>query len=753
MQASGIRGDPFASVPDPKFTFQHEGFRRLAAELLFSRMSDRRGLALVEGLTGSGKTTLLVHLAADSKLASGTLSIAAHDRLRPVQLIDLCCRALSLEESDLPAGDDLDVWVETFAKAVASRKRREGSLLLLVDRGEHLSEECVDCLIMLSDIKLGGRKLVHPILTLDSEDENMPLPDAFSGQETAIAFRYWLGPMAASEVGEYVRHRLKRVGYRGDELFPDEAIEELARCSGALPGRINAICKEILSEINASLANQASKELILRITGTLGFDSLSQPVIETLPDTLPAPEPEKVESNVQSHNEGTSLVPGEGAWDLSVDDLVPDLEEVIEEAEGRGRPNRWLQMARSVVGWVCSTVARLSERSEESNRVRWIRYVLVGSVLTVGVFTLAFMGGRLLGPESPGDLERSIQATLPSDLELQVSELSERLSEVEQERDRLEQSLAASQVMDDEVSAATAESLPTDETVSLETQKALSKLGYDPGPLDGDAKGKTRAAIRRYQEDHRLAVTGEPSPSLLAHMIAFQRLKDAVVLYHEKDYSGAVAAYDAVLELQPKDPEARMYRALALLQLGQYASGITDFQDLAGQVESVPAARFPPARVYYIQERLRSLGFDTGRIDGRFDEATAKAIEAYQRVQGLPLDAMPSLSLLQHLEAYRFHVDAIMAYRKGEIENAIEIYSLVLTLAPDDPQAFFNRGLAFKRLGRLREARQDYDNAIVLNPRMAKAYYDRGNIFLAEGQYIDALKDYARAISRWAGIS
>ena len=111
------------------------------------------------------------------------------------------------------------------------------------------------------------------------------------------------------------------------------------------------------------------------------------------------------------------------------------------------------------------------------------------------------------------------------------------------------------------------------------------------------------------------------------------------------------------------------------------------------------------------------------------------------------------MSLLQHLEAYRFHVDAIMAYRKGEIENAIEIYSLVLTLAPDDPQAFFNRGLAFKRLGRLREARQDYDNAIVLNPKMAKAYYDRGNIFLAEGQYIDALKDYARAISRWAGIS
>ena len=126
LQVPGVRGDPFAAVPDPKFTFQHEGFRRLAAELLFSRMSDRRGLALVEGLAGSGKTTLLVHLAADPKLTSGTVSIAAHERLKPTQMIELCCRALDLDESVLPEDDQIDSWIESFAKAVAERKRREG---------------------------------------------------------------------------------------------------------------------------------------------------------------------------------------------------------------------------------------------------------------------------------------------------------------------------------------------------------------------------------------------------------------------------------------------------------------------------------------------------------------------------------------------------------------------------------------------------------------------------------------------------
>jgi len=49
-------------------------------------------------------------------------------------------------------------------------------------------------------------------------------------------------------------------------------------------------------------------------------------------------------------------------------------------------------------------------------------------------------------------------------------------------------------------------------------QRTLNELGYDAGPVDGRMGGKTRSAIRDYQADHDLAVTGQPSQDLLEHL-------------------------------------------------------------------------------------------------------------------------------------------------------------------------------------------------------------------------------------------
>ena len=46
-------------------------------------------------------------------------------------------------------------------------------------------------------------------------------------------------------------------------------------------------------------------------------------------------------------------------------------------------------------------------------------------------------------------------------------------------------------------------------------QSALKALGYDPGPLDGVMGRKARAALRQYQQDHRLPADGYPTPEML----------------------------------------------------------------------------------------------------------------------------------------------------------------------------------------------------------------------------------------------
>ena len=208
-----------------------------------------------------------------------------------------------------------------------------------------------------------------------------------------------------------------------------------------------------------------------------------------------------------------------------------------------------------------------------------------------------------------------------------------------------------------------------------------------------------------------------------------------------------------MLALQPNDPDARMFRGLTYLRMGDFQAGLGDLKGAEDVTASSASARYTRARVYFIQERLWGLGFDPGQRDGKFGEMTARAISAYQRVQGLPLDPEPTRELLRHLETYSFHVKAVAAYRAGDYDEAVEIYTLVLSLSPDDAEAHFNRGLAYKKLGRYNMAHQDYDNAIVLDPGMAKAYYDRANIHIREGRFAEATKDYGKALMRWVGFS
>jgi hypothetical protein len=54
--------------------------------------------------------------------------------------------------------------------------------------------------------------------------------------------------------------------------------------------------------------------------------------------------------------------------------------------------------------------------------------------------------------------------------------------------------------------------VPTGDVIWI--QRRLKDLGYYAGPIDGDAGGATRRAIREYQADQGLAQTGMPTPEL-----------------------------------------------------------------------------------------------------------------------------------------------------------------------------------------------------------------------------------------------
>jgi lipoprotein NlpI len=68
-------------------------------------------------------------------------------------------------------------------------------------------------------------------------------------------------------------------------------------------------------------------------------------------------------------------------------------------------------------------------------------------------------------------------------------------------------------------------------------------------------------------------------------------------------------------------------------------------------------------------------------------------------------------------------------------------------MKPDDPVAYYNRGLARGRLNDYSGAIKDFDRVIELNPEYKEAYYNRGiaNFFI--GRQHDACYDWRKAHS------
>lgn len=144
------------------------------------------------------------------------------------------------------------------------------------------------------------------------------------------------------------------------------------------------------------------------------------------------------------------------------------------------------------------------------------------------------------------------------------------------------------------------------------TQRRLNALGYQAGEVDGILGPRTRSALRAWQADAGLAVTGELTPA------AIERLETART---------APAAADLT--------EAEMRR------MGMLSSAVRN-----------------------VQRQLKEAGYDVGPVDGVPGPRTRAAIRRYQQAQDLPATGRISSSLLAQLEqeeTREYEVEAILA--------------------------------------------------------------------------------------------
>ena len=84
---------------------------------------------------------------------------------------------------------------------------------------------------------------------------------------------------------------------------------------------------------------------------------------------------------------------------------------------------------------------------------------------------------------------------------------------------------------------------------------------------------------------------------------------------------------------------------------------------------------------------------------------------------------------------------------QGDRDHAMELYSKVIELRPDQALAYYKRGNLLRDRDQLEPALADYDRAITLNPRYAYALCNRGVVLTRLNRQKAALESYDQALA------
>lgn len=237
----GLTALPFQLTPDPRFFFQSSVHRRAVAHLMFG-IEQSEGFIVVTGEVGAGKTTILGHLLATldtSKVVAAKVvstNLQAEDTLRSV------ASAFRLEFQ----GSDKATLLRRIEDFLVSNYSRGLRTLLLIDEAQNLSPAALEELRMLSNFQVGAKVPLQSFLLGQPQfRRTLANPDLEQFRQRIIA-SYHLGPMGEAETAEYVRHRLKMVGWTSKPVVTDAAMTEIFRNTDGVPRRINVLCSRVL---------------------------------------------------------------------------------------------------------------------------------------------------------------------------------------------------------------------------------------------------------------------------------------------------------------------------------------------------------------------------------------------------------------------------------------------------------------------------------------------------------------------------
>jgi peptidoglycan hydrolase-like protein with peptidoglycan-binding domain len=188
-----------------------------------------------------------------------------------------------------------------------------------------------------------------------------------------------------------------------------------------------------------------------------------------------------------------------------------------------------------------------------------------------------------------------------------------------------------------------------------EAQTELRRRGYAINAITGTANAETVTAVRQYQADARLPITGEVSDGLLQQLRSVSADSGAIYRAQVKQVQTALnaagyAAGPADGALGPRSRAAigRYQSDNNLAATGEVNAELLASLNIASEGQP-PVNAASAVTIRQVKEELRAHGYTVGDSNGTLDLATRQAIRTYQGDAGLEVTGEVTTALLEHL--------------------------------------------------------------------------------------------------------
>lgn len=240
----GLTELPFRITPDTSFAYSVQHHQEALNTLLLA-LNQGEGFVKISGEVGTGKTLLCRRLLQ-------TLGDDWVTAYLPNPSLDADTLFMALaEELGVKEIATLDHYnlVRRISRVLLDHARAKKRVVFCIDEAQAMPIETLEALRLLSNLETEKRKLLQIVLFGQPElDEKLRRPEVRQLLQR-IAFHYRLGGLKKSEIENYVAHRLRVAGYRGNGLFSPAALRALHRASGGTPRLVNILAHKSLMSV------------------------------------------------------------------------------------------------------------------------------------------------------------------------------------------------------------------------------------------------------------------------------------------------------------------------------------------------------------------------------------------------------------------------------------------------------------------------------------------------------------------------